>query len=150
MRILEFGTNEGVMWELNNKWESIAPQLLNYYYTLPAIEHAEIARQIKRYYFGKTAISRENLNALTQLVGDRLFGADSLRAAQMQARVSTAPVWYYYFPFKPAFSISSLLSGSNKTLGKFLNLIFLFQTIFFRTVLGFQPFGFFPRHRPRG
>lgn len=116
MFISEFCTNATVLEELNQNWESIAPQLLQYYYTVPKCKHAEVARKIRKYYFGDKPIDKKNLLTLTHLVGDRLFG-DAVKAAKLQAIANPSPVWFYYFTYRAIESFSELLSGSKENFG---------------------------------
>lgn len=110
------------MKEVDEHWESIAPQLLQYHDTVPKAEQAKVAREIRQKYFGGKPINRSTLSILVHLVGDRIFGADSVKAAKLQARVNyNIPVWYYYFNYKPAASFTDVLSKSKENLGKFFH-----------------------------
>ena len=86
--------------DLDDNWEAVAPQLLDYYYTIPKEEHAIVAREIRHQYFGNEPINTENLRNLIHLVGDRIFSADAAKAAMLQSRMSNAPVWFYYYSYE--------------------------------------------------
>ena len=116
--ILEFGLKADVLKELNDNWESIAPHLLDFYYTIPINQHARIARLIREHYLGNETLSRQNLLSLTHLVGDRLFIVDAAKAAQAQAKVNRNPVWFYYYNYRATDSISDDLSNSLENFGK--------------------------------
>lgn len=105
------------MKELDKNWESIAPRLLQYYYSIPKSKHSEVARVVRQYYLGDKSINKENLLNLTHMVGDRIFGTDSVKAAKLQAKANNSPVWYYYFTYRPDYSLSELLSGSKENFG---------------------------------
>lgn len=104
--------------ELDKDWESIAPHLLDYYYTIPKYEHAHVARVIREHYFGNKTINNDNLSTLIHLVGDRIFAADAEKAARAQAHVNKNPVWFFYYSHRASHSISDNMSNSSKNLGK--------------------------------
>ncbi|XP_001603114.1 venom carboxylesterase-6 [Nasonia vitripennis] len=115
--VAEFALNDEVLKELDKDWESIAPYLLDYYYTIPKYEHAYVARVIREHYFGNKTINKENVSTLIQLVGDRIFGADAEKAARAQAYVNKNPVWFFYYSHRASHSVSDSLSNSSKNLG---------------------------------
>lgn len=103
---LEFAQNESVLKELDEDWESIAPHLLQYYFTLPKEEHASVARKIRKHYFGEKPINRENVQILIHLVSDRLFAADAAKAAIAQAKANQSPVWFHFYTYRAQTSLS--------------------------------------------
>lgn len=108
---------------VDENWESIAPTLLNYYDMVPKSEHASLARKIRQHYLGDNPVDRKNLEALTRMVGDRTFSADSVKAAKLMA--ARGPVWFYHYTYRAATSTSDAKSKSKENLGKF----FLFRKI---------------------
>lgn len=73
--------------------------------------HVETARLIKQHYLGTKPIDNQSTKELIQMAGDRFFVVDSEKAARMQAKVNKNPVWYYYYSYKGAESLSRALSG---------------------------------------
>lgn len=49
---------------------------------------------------------------------DRFFVVDGEKAARMQAKVNQNPVWFYYFTYRGAQSLSDVLSGTTENYGK--------------------------------
>ena len=108
------------MEELDNNWETIAPVLLNYEFTLPKEQHATVARKIRKYYMGDKPISFENCQPLIKMFGDREFGADSEVAALIQAKANQSPVYYYYYNYRANVSTSvEMTFGSYINFGEF-------------------------------
>lgn len=85
-------------------------------------QHANVSRLIKEHYLKGKPISQETAQNLIQMIGDRLFVADSVKAAFEQAKANKKPVWYYYFTYRGAHSYSEGLSLTTKDLGKSINI----------------------------
>jgi bile salt-stimulated lipase len=102
---------------LNDNWELIAPYLLDYNYTLPKDKHIEISKQIREHYLGNKPIDTDNVKPLILMVGDRLFVVDSEKVARMQAKANKSPVWYYYYSYRAAQSMSDVMSGTKENFG---------------------------------
>lgn len=52
-----------------------------------------------------------------QMTGDRIFANDMQKAVRLQASLTKSPVYYYYYTYRSAHSISELLRQSNEDLG---------------------------------
>ncbi|XP_023247822.1 venom carboxylesterase-6-like, partial [Copidosoma floridanum] len=115
--LLEFATNDRLLKELDANWTSIAPHLLDFNYTVPLRLHEEVAMKIRGHYLGSKPINRENARSVTKMVGDRLFVVDAEKAARMQAKANKSPVWFYYYSYRAAQSLSNALSGTEQDLG---------------------------------
>ncbi|KAL0131422.1 hypothetical protein PUN28_002745 [Cardiocondyla obscurior] len=115
--VAEFITYNEKLKELNDNWDVLAADFLDYNYTIPREKHAEIARLIKKHYFGTKLIDQHSLKELIKMSGDRFFVVDSEKAAKMQAKVNQNPVWYYYFSYRGAQSLSNSLSGTTENYG---------------------------------
>lgn len=102
---------------LEDNWDLLAPHFLDYNYTLPKEKHVEVARLIKTHYFGSNKIDETTTQALIQMAGDRFFVVDGEKAARMQAEVNQQPVWFYYYTYRGADSLSITMSGSKTNYG---------------------------------
>lgn len=102
---------------MNDNWDLLAPYLLDYNYTIPREKHVEIARLIRNQYFGSQKIDETMINSLIRVASDRLFIADSEKAARMQAKVNQQPVWYYYYTYRGAQSLSDCMSKTTNNYG---------------------------------
>ena len=103
--------------DLDRNWESIAPLLLDYSDTIPVEEQADVARKIREHYLGDKPINYENLDTLTHMVGDRIFIVDAEKAAMAQAKANPGNVWFYYYSYRAATSISEELSNATTNFG---------------------------------
>lgn len=109
---------------LNDNWDSVAPYVLDYNYTIPKDKHKEVANKIKKHYFGKKAIDKSTRDIVVQMVGDRLFVADGEKAARLMAKSNKNQVKFYYYSYRAAQSLSEALSGTKEDYGlRNLNLI---------------------------
>ncbi|XP_025161106.1 venom carboxylesterase-6-like [Harpegnathos saltator] len=109
--VAEFIYEESYLKQLNDKWDVIAPDFLDFNYTIPREKHVEIARTIKRHYFGSKPINAASTKELIKMAGDRFFVADSEKAARMQATINRSPVWYYYYSYRSVDSWANILAG---------------------------------------
>lgn len=103
---------------MNDNWDILGPGYLDFNYTIPREKHIEITRLVKKHYFGTKPIDRQSTKELIQMSGDRFFVVDSEKAARMQAKVNKNPVWYYYFTYRGAQSLSNAYSGTTVNYGK--------------------------------
>lgn len=115
--VAEFITNNRRLKELDESWDNIAPHFLDFNYTIPKEKHVEVARHIRNQYFGSKQIDRMTVKSIIQMASDRFFVVDSEKAARMQAKVNQKPVWFYYFSYRGAHSLSEVMSGSNENFG---------------------------------
>lgn len=115
---VEFITQEKALKQLNDNWELLAPDFLDFNYTIPREKHAETARLIKEHYFGSKPIDRHTTKQLVQMAGDRYFVIGSEKAARMQARANQNPVWYYYYSYEGAESLSFSFHNNTEKYGK--------------------------------
>ncbi|XP_011171836.1 uncharacterized protein LOC105204452 [Solenopsis invicta] len=115
--VAEFIAGDENLKRLNDNWDLLGLHLLDFNYTIPKEKHVEIARIIKKHYFGSKPIDRQSTKELVQMASDRLFVVDSEKAARMQAKVNQNPVWYYYFSYRGAQSLSDGLSGTTENYG---------------------------------
>ncbi|XP_014208345.1 venom carboxylesterase-6-like [Copidosoma floridanum] len=115
--VAEFIAQEHHMKYLDENWNEVAKYLLDYNYTLPSDKHAKVASKIKKHYYGPNPIDTQNVRPLTLMVGDRLFVTDAEKAARLQAKANKSPVWFYYFSYRAADSLSDVLSGTKQDFG---------------------------------
>ncbi|KZC10653.1 Venom carboxylesterase-6 [Dufourea novaeangliae] len=115
--VAEFIAIPEALKRLDENWDLLAPHFLDYNYTLPKEKHVEVARLIKQHYIGTKKIDETTTKPLVQMAGDRFFTVDSQTAARMQAKVNTQPVWYYYYSYRAANSLSDCMSKTQNNYG---------------------------------
>lgn len=116
MYFSEFIAKPEALKTLEDNWDLLAPHFLDYNYTLPKEKHVEVARLVKKHYFGTKKID-EATKSLIKLASDRFFVADSTKAATMLAKVNKQPVWYYYYSYRGAHSFSEVMSKTSTNYG---------------------------------
>ncbi|KAJ8664708.1 hypothetical protein QAD02_006370, partial [Eretmocerus hayati] len=97
--IADFAKNDTALKELNEKWEEIAPFLVDFNYTSPKEKHSTVAKSIREHYFWSEPINKENIRSLIKLAGDR-FSMDTVRAVMAHAKTSKSPVRMFYYSYK--------------------------------------------------
>ncbi|KAG6796126.1 juvenile hormone esterase precursor [Apis mellifera caucasica] len=115
--VAEFIAKPEALKLLDENWDLIAPYFLDYNYTIPKEKHVEVARLIRNYYFESNKIDETTLKHLIDVASDRFFITDGEKAARMQAKVNRQPVWFYYYTYKGAHSISEIMSGTSNKYG---------------------------------
>ncbi|CAL7947466.1 unnamed protein product [Xylocopa violacea] len=115
--VAEFIAQPEALKKLEQNWDLLAPHFLDYNYTLPKEKHVEVARLIKNHYFGSNKIDQTTTKPLIQVAGDRFFVVDSEKAARLQAKANQQPVWYYYYTYRGAESLSNVMSGTTTNYG---------------------------------
>ncbi|KAL6255043.1 hypothetical protein P5V15_013376 [Pogonomyrmex californicus] len=115
--VAEFVADEQNLKYLNDNWDTLGPEFLDFNYTIPREKHIEIARLIKKHYFDAKSIDQSSTKELIQMAGDRFFVVDGEKAARMQAKVNKNPVWFYYFSYRGAQSLSNAMSGTTENYG---------------------------------
>ncbi|KAL7294020.1 hypothetical protein TKK_0012590 [Trichogramma kaykai] len=113
----DFVADEFLLKYLDDNWEKIAPFLLDYNFTISPENHSRVAKKIKQHYLGSETIDKKTVKSLIQLVGDRLFVIDAEKAARMQAKSNKSPVWFYYYRYRAAQSLSDTMSGTTRNFG---------------------------------
>jgi len=116
--VSNFVANATLLAEIERDWLKIAPDLLDYNYTVVPSLKDETSLKIKEYYMKGQPISRSTTAPFIQLASDRLFVAYVERAARMQAAAKKAPVYFYRFSYRGKHSYSELMSwGSTENFG---------------------------------
>lgn len=86
--------------EINERWNELAPILLDFNYTLPASKWSSVSQNIKNFYLGENQeITKEQLPKLIELFGDRLFYVGAEEALLLQAAASKSAIYYYKFGY---------------------------------------------------
>lgn len=117
MHFTEFIAIPEALKTLEDNWNLLLPYFLDYNYTLPKEKHVEVATVIKGHYFGMKKIDNTTTKSLIQMASDRFFIVDSEKAARLQASVNQQPVWYYYYSYRAAQSLSDVMSGTTTNYG---------------------------------
>ena len=90
---------------------------MDYNFTIPLSNHAEVARKIRNFYLGNAAIDKTTLAKLINLVGDRLFSFETEKAVRLMAKMKKSPTWFYIYSYRANNSFSDLLSKTTKNYG---------------------------------
>ncbi|VVC28330.1 Hypothetical protein CINCED_3A016091 [Cinara cedri] len=94
--------SKNAMDDLNTNWNEYLPHLLDYNYTISnEFLKSEIAKDIKKFYFGDKPLS---IVTITKMVSDRMFGYSVSKAAQNIASTNTAPVYFHQFGYGGKYS----------------------------------------------
>lgn len=87
---------------LEERWNELAPALLDFNTTLSTAFWKETAIKIKEFYLGEGEEARFDPNhygQLLKMLTDRLYLRDSEIAVRLQAKYGKGPVYYYHFNY---------------------------------------------------
>ncbi|XP_069694913.1 venom carboxylesterase-6-like [Periplaneta americana] len=115
--VADWITNPATTKVLEDKYAEFFPHILDYNYTVPQNKKSEVLQQIIQHYFHGKPPSSETKKEMIQVATDRLFVADLVRAAKLQAAVNSAPVYFYHFGYRGKSSLSDSMSGTSVDLG---------------------------------
>lgn len=115
---LAFVANKTRLKEFDDSWETIAPFMLDYNYTIPESDYKKIAKLVKSHYLGEKKFDETTIKQLIQLFSDRLIVYPLGESAMLQARATKNPVRFYIFSYRGAHSLTEGISGSKKNFGK--------------------------------
>ncbi|KYQ46763.1 Venom carboxylesterase-6 [Trachymyrmex zeteki] len=115
--VAEFISDDQKLKQLNDNWDILGPNFLDFNYTIPKEKHVEVAHLIKKHYFGTKSIDPQSVKELIQMASDRFFVVDGEKAARMQAKVNQNPVWFHYFSYRGEQSLSDSFSGTTINYG---------------------------------
>ncbi|KRT84539.1 hydrolase, partial [Oryctes borbonicus] len=99
--------------EYYDKFEKLAPYILDYNYTVSEAEKPEVGKKIKDYYF-QGSIDYEKLG---KLLGDRFFFVGADTSAKLQAKANKSPVYLYILGYRGQHSIGEMFSKVPKKIG---------------------------------
>ncbi|KAK0085198.1 hypothetical protein PV325_005611 [Microctonus aethiopoides] len=113
----DFCADETLLKELDMRWDSLAPFIFDYNYTVPLSQHASVGRKIRQYYIGDKPIDKSTAMRIVHAVGDRLYVMGGVQAARMMAKANKSPVKYYYFSYHGADSLSYAMTRTKEDWG---------------------------------
>lgn len=99
------------------RWDSLAPFIFDYNYTVPLSQHVSVGKKIRQYYIGDKPIDKSTAMSIVHAVGDRLYVMGGVQAAKMMAKANKSPVKYYYFSYHGADSLSYAMTRTNEDWG---------------------------------
>ncbi|KAL0882901.1 hypothetical protein ABMA27_016410 [Loxostege sticticalis] len=112
-----YQTDSTILPELEARWEELASNIFEYNDTLPLHLRPAVAVKIKQKYLGGKPVSQETFPQLVQALGDRLFGAEVGRQAQLHALRSGQPVYVYRFAHRGSSSLSVVMGNTTDNFG---------------------------------
>lgn len=103
--------------QVDQNWTYIIPGILDFAFTVPVSEQAEISLKIRKEYFGQSSIDASNIHNITQMIGDKRFNTPLVLSAKLMAAKLQSPVWFFKYSYRATHSFSRYTSGSDINLG---------------------------------
>ncbi|XP_065346653.1 venom carboxylesterase-6-like [Cloeon dipterum] len=126
-----FINDEVELKKFDREFDELVPHLLHFQDSVEPADKRDVARKIRREYFGDREINKNVAKDIIKMASDRLFVYDSQWTAKFQSQF--APVFFYKVSRRPPFSLSNIMTGSNEDYGTshvddgtyFINMTFL-------------------------
>ncbi|XP_065200318.1 esterase FE4-like [Planococcus citri] len=113
----EFIPHDNLLKELDEKWNEIAPNLLMYNYSVPEQEKDAVSDAIRKFYFDNKPISKESVDQLIQMLGDRLFYNEIFSAAKLHNLATKTNIFCYKFNYRGKYSLTNVYAQNYENYG---------------------------------
>ncbi|KAL4141756.1 hypothetical protein QTP88_004333 [Uroleucon formosanum] len=113
----EFINNPELLKYIDENWNKVMPHILDYNYTIPQDYIDTVSEMIREEYIGSNYLAKGNTEEFIQMIGDRLFVVDIIKAAKMHAKFYNSPVYLYQFGYRGRHSFSEHFAQSNENYG---------------------------------
>ncbi|GJQ88158.1 Est-6 [Trypoxylus dichotomus] len=99
--------------EYYDKFEKLAPYILDYNYTVSEAEKPDVGKKIKDHYFQGSP----DYEKLGKLLSDRLFFVGADASAKLQAKDNKSPVYFYILGYRGQHSIGEMFAKNAEKIG---------------------------------
>ncbi|XP_060833735.1 venom carboxylesterase-6-like [Rhopalosiphum padi] len=113
----EFINNPNLLKYIDENWNKVLPHILDYNYTIPQDKIDYVSELIRKEYIGSKKLVKGNTEEFIQMISDRLFVVDIIKAAKIHAHLYKSPVYLYQFGYRGRHSLSEHFSKSNENYG---------------------------------
>lgn len=113
----DFIKDEKYLEEINERWNELIPYVLHYHETVDENVKDEVNEKIRKFYLGEDNVNRNSFSTVIKILSDRLFISGIEDTVKLQASVTSSPVYYYYFSYRGAHSLSEKPAKSNENFG---------------------------------
>lgn len=110
--VAEFVENERLMTQLDAHWETIAPNLLDFNFTILKAKHVLVSETIRSHYLGNDKIERKNALPLIRMISDRLYLGPAQKSAKLMAAANRSPVWFSSYNYRAPFSLTQVFGAT--------------------------------------
>uniref|UniRef100_A0A6P7G1D3 Carboxylic ester hydrolase n=1 Tax=Diabrotica virgifera virgifera TaxID=50390 RepID=A0A6P7G1D3_DIAVI len=103
-----------VMSVFEENWNDIIIYLCDLYDTVNESDKVNVAKAMRKYYYGKKAVTENNPYPMVRLFGDRMFFNGAETSLRLHSKASKSPVYYYfdkYIPADPIFPFFGMKRG---------------------------------------
>lgn len=105
----DFISDDKLLQELNDRWNEISPNLLMFNFSVESDrDKNHISNAIRQFYFGDRPISKVTVKEIIQMLGDRNFYIDIIRAIKLHSAGSKANIFCYRFNYRGKYSLSNV------------------------------------------
>ncbi|KAF2904195.1 hypothetical protein ILUMI_01987 [Ignelater luminosus] len=103
LQLLKFQYND-----LNERWNIVLSDVLNYERTIAESDKIDVANKIKKFYLNDNEVTEDNIQSAIKLFSDRYFHLDLDRSARLQASAAKSPVYSYIYGYRQDVSLKEL------------------------------------------
>ncbi|KAF2904191.1 hypothetical protein ILUMI_01983 [Ignelater luminosus] len=94
--------------DLNEDWDIVLPDVLNYKDTVVESNKVDVAHKIKTFYLNDNKVTEDNIQSAIKLFGGRYFHLDLERPARLQSNAVKSPVYSYIYGYRQDMNFEEL------------------------------------------
>ncbi|XP_050548710.1 esterase E4-like [Daktulosphaira vitifoliae] len=113
----EFINDDNLLKYIDEHWNEVIPHILDYNNTIPHSRLNEVSQRIRKEYMGDKPLVKGDTTEFIKMIGDRLFVADIVKAARIQAQSVSSPVYMYQFGYRGHHSLTEIFAKSTENYG---------------------------------
>uniref|UniRef100_A0A1L8DJ96 Carboxylic ester hydrolase n=1 Tax=Nyssomyia neivai TaxID=330878 RepID=A0A1L8DJ96_9DIPT len=91
--------------ELNEKWNELAPALLDFQGTVAEKDQETVAQIVRQFYLKKEEINEDTVPKLTNIFSDRLFDSGISLSARIHGQKIQSPVYLVYYTYQAIYGV---------------------------------------------
>uniref|UniRef100_A0A2S2Q259 Carboxylic ester hydrolase n=1 Tax=Sipha flava TaxID=143950 RepID=A0A2S2Q259_9HEMI len=113
----EFINNVTLLKFITENWNQVIPHLLDFNYTVQPDKINNVSQLIRKQYLDSEDLVIGNTAKFIEMISDRLFIVDIVKAARMQAQLYKSPVYLYQFAYRGKHSLSEYFAKTDEDFG---------------------------------
>uniref|UniRef100_U5EY55 Carboxylic ester hydrolase n=1 Tax=Corethrella appendiculata TaxID=1370023 RepID=U5EY55_9DIPT len=111
----EFMSDEKYLKDLDERWNELMPNVLDFVHSVDEKHRIEIAQLIREHYLQDKKVTPETFGEFTQIISDRLYNYGIGRSAKLMQPHSK--VFVYFFRYKAKYGVGEAMSNGVEDLG---------------------------------
>ncbi|KAI7815090.1 carboxylesterase, partial [Rhyzopertha dominica] len=114
---------------LNTQWNDMLKYTI-YYDPISEEDELQIAKEVKKFYFGKETITNGDLDNVMRVCTAKVFAVDGILASRLQSKAAKSPVYHILYDFRKTVNLFESFLGAevNSGVGHGDDLIYVYAS----------------------